>query len=101
MLSEELDGLRAELESKDTVEVFSFRENSILATLGTRDGPVTAPILEYKVTSNSSLIVQGKFPVIWENLEFSTGYITVQRNGKKATYKTSKSPTKKQERKLP
>lgn len=92
MLREKLKGLRAELESESNVEVLSFHEFSVSATLGTKDGPVTAPILEYKVTSSDSLVIEGLFPIIWENIEFGNGTISVVRNGEVATYNASKSP---------
>ncbi len=101
MLERELEGLRAELESKDCVEVLSFNEGSVSATLGTKDGPVTAPILEYKITSDRSLIIYGLFKITWENIEFGSGSITVLRNGEKAVYRTSRRPKNKQQRRLP
>ena len=91
MLSEELKGLRAELESEDSLEVLCFHEGAVSATLGIKDGPVTAPILEYMITGDRSLIIEGLSPITWEDINFGDGSVTVMRNGEIAIYKTSKS----------
>jgi hypothetical protein len=91
MLNKKLDGLRAELADNDSVEVLSFNDGSITATLGVKNGPVTAPILEYKITGDNSLIIQGGFEITWENVEFSGKFINVVRNGKLAMYNITKN----------
>ncbi len=101
MLEQELDGLRAELIDDESVEVFSFNGSSIAATLGTKSGPVTAPIVDYEVTGINSIIIRGLFPIIWENIEFNEGFIRVKRNGSNATYKTTKRENASKKRKLP
>jgi len=101
MLNKKLDGLQAELVDNERVETLSFNGGSISATLGVKNGAVTAPILEYKITGESSLEISGIFSIKWENIEFEENRINVARNGEHVVYKITKISTKKQQRRLP
>lgn len=70
MLAEKLNGLKVVLDHEELVEVLQFGDDMISATLGVKDGPVTAPLLKYNVTSDNSLIIRGLFDIIWNNIEF-------------------------------
>ncbi len=87
MLCEKLNGLRVELESLDRVEIFSFRQGSVSAVFGSKDGPLVAPILSCRITGDSSLVIDGVTPINWENIEFGLEAISVMRNGVKSMYK--------------
>lgn len=92
MLLDRLEGKKFDLISKDLVETLTFKDNHVSATLGVKNGPLTAPVLQCTVTSDNSLIIKGLFPIIWNNIEFGEGIITVQRNGEYAEYKILNTP---------
>lgn len=90
MLEEKLVGLRAELIDEESVEILCFGRSSVAATIGTKSGPVASPIIDYEITGDNLIIIGRLFPIIWENIEFGKGIITVDRNGKNAIYKITR-----------
>jgi hypothetical protein len=67
---------------EQTVEHFSFlaEGNHVAAILGTRDGPVCAPIFRYNVTDDGKVeILDGDKPLFtWECIELSDGILTAR-----------------------
>ena len=87
MLLGKIDGLKVSLVDENKIEVFSFRGDSVSATLGTIDGPVCAPILTVHEVDDASLIISDQsFEIKWNNVEITDSAIKVMRNGKSATY---------------
>lgn len=87
MLKDKLQGLKLSLDDNDTVEVFHFGSNNVSATLGTVNGPVCAPILDFKITSESSILIEGQgIEITWESIEIGANELRTIRNGKKSVY---------------
>lgn len=86
MLLDTLNGLTLKLIDDDIIEEWSFSEGLISATMGSINGPVTAPILKFNITGNDSLIIKGLFPIIWDKIEFSQRHVKVNRNSEPAVY---------------
>jgi hypothetical protein len=103
MLNELLEGLKVTLNDENIVEDFTFSGDNVIATIGTVNGPVCAPILEFKINNPSSLTVKGQgFEISWESIQISDSQVSTIRNGKPAIYKIKGNFTPKQkERRLP
>ena len=57
--SEELTGHRYELTDGDIVQIFTFfKEGAVAATLGTKSGPQTGPLLTWKIDPGGVLVIQ-------------------------------------------
>ena len=53
----------------EIIEELGFIGDQVVATMGSRTGPVCGPILDYEVTSeNSILIDREQFNIAWEQL---------------------------------
>ena len=85
MIEKELEGLKVSISDKNIIEDFTFSGNRVIATMGTVDGAVCAPILELKILSPSSIAIKGQsFEITWEDIQISEKQITTTRNGKPA-----------------
>ncbi|WP_299581882.1 hypothetical protein [uncultured Microbulbifer sp.] len=88
MLIEKLKGMRVCLDSPTRVEQLGFGENQVSATIGTKGGPVCAPLLKYSVLSDDSLVIdKDKFNIEWKNIRVGEEYISVVRNDVECKYK--------------
>ncbi len=102
MLLERIDGLKVSLVDENTIEVFSFGDDSVSATLGTKDGPVCGPILTAHEVDDASLIISDQsFEIKWDNVEITDSEIKVIRNGKSATYEITDKRPGRPKRRLP
>jgi len=92
---EKIKGLRLELIDQTIVEVYTFSSTSdyVAVTMGTNGGPLCGPIYQYKIISETSLMIydDSSFSIIWEEIEFNQNMLTVKSNGNKATYQMTKN----------
>ena len=103
MLKEELEGLNLSIIDEALIEDLGFTGNSVTATIGTKVGPVCAPLLEYEVTGNDSLVIDKEsFNIQWNKIELKEDTVDVIRNGAPAVYKVvSKQSDASVKRRLP
>lgn len=102
-MQNELDGLRVSIIHDEIIEDLGFLGDQVVATLGSKTGPVCGPILDYEVTSeNSILIDKEQFNIAWEEINVEEDKISVLRNGIPTIYKiVSKPEVEKKKRNLP
>ena len=90
-----LDGMRVSIIHDERTENFTFLDEKVVATLGSKDGPVCGPILSYEFTSeNSILIGKGQFNIEWEGIDVEENIISVLRNGVPTIYQIISKPGK-------
>ena len=91
---EKIKGLRLELVDQISVEVYAFSSTSdyVAVTMGTKGGPLCGPLYQYKIISETSLMIydDSSFSIIWEEIEFNQNMLTVKINGNKVTYQMTK-----------
>ena len=94
MLEDKIKGLRVELISDEIVEVYSFSSTSdnVAVTIGTKEGPLCGPLYQYKIISETSLMIydESSSRFKWEAIEFGHNEMTVSSKDRKITYQTSK-----------
>ena len=80
---------------------FHLGDNGVAATLGTRNGPVCAPILQYTVTDDGKVQFSDHHSILftWESVELLDGVLIAKCNQRVHRY--TFTPAKKQERYLP
>jgi hypothetical protein len=84
----ELEGLTVSLLDEVAIEDLSFHGNKASATLGTRDGPLCAPILEVLVTGPDSVQIKGQSVLIdWQGIKIGENEVQVVRNGRPSVYR--------------
>ena len=98
-----LDGLRISIVDDIIVEQLGFIGKNVVATIGSKEGAVCAPILEYKITGEGSLVIDpGNFNIVWSKVEIGENEISTLRNGVPTKYTiVSKPEDSKNARKLP
>ena len=103
MLKDELEGLRLSIVDETIIEDLGFSGDSVIATIGTKNGAVCAPVLDYEVTGNDSLVIDKEsFNIQWSQIEFREDTVAVIRNEAPAEYKiVSKSDSAAAKRSLP
>ncbi len=78
-----------ELISDSVVEQYRFHEQEyVAATLGTKGGPVCAPLLQYKALTDNSIEIydhNGSIAV-WSNIQVDADTVHVQCSGKTKTF---------------
>ncbi len=93
MLKGKLEGLRLSIVDETIIEDLGFSGDSVIATIGTKDGAVCAPILDYEITGNDSLVIDKEsFNIQWNQIEFGDDTITVIRNDAPTLYKIVSRP---------
>ena len=94
MLKNELEGLKLSIIDETSIEDLGFSGDSVIATIGTKDGPVCAPLLEYEITGNDSLVIDKEsFNIQWSQIELKEDTIAVIRNGTPTEYKVISRPS--------
>ena len=87
MISKDLEGLKVSLNDERIVEDFQFAGDKVIATIGTKDGAVCAPILDLKIINPSALTIEGQgLAIKWEDVQITDSQILTIRNGKPAIY---------------
>lgn len=95
MLKEKLLGLSVSLIDESIVETFSFVSDHLAATIGTKGGPVCAPILSFEIVGPRSLHIVGQgFRISWDQGEIGPERLSVWRNGIPALYRIDGQPVK-------
>src|SRR5215831_6940303 len=88
---------------EQTVEQFWFHvgDNGVAATVGTRNGPVCAPILRYSITENGQVQFSDHHAILftWESIELLDRVLVAKCDQRVHRY--TFTPAKKQERYLP
>lgn len=93
MLKGKLEGLRLSIVDENIIEDLGFSGDSVIATIGTKDGAVCAPILDYEITGKDSLVIDKEsFNIKWSQIEFAGDTITVIRNDSPTVYKIVSTP---------
>lgn len=88
MLKNQLVGLKLSIVDEHIIENLSFYDDSISSTLGSVNGAVCAPILQFKIIAKDALVIdENGFNIQWNNIEINQHSISVNRNGKQAQYK--------------
>jgi len=102
MLKSELKGLTLSIVDDSIIEDLSFSDDSVTATIGTNDGAVCAPVLNYEITGDDSLLIDKEsFNIEWQKIEFGGNTITVIRNDAPAVYRIVSRPSATTKRELP
>ena len=87
MLIKSLKGLNVSLKDNNVIQEFRFGDNSVAATIGTKDGAVCAPLLTLTINGDSSITMHGQsIELKWENIEINEKYISALCNGKPSIY---------------
>jgi len=87
MLIEKLEGLKVTLNDNDIAEELLFRDKSVSATIGEKNGAVCSPIFELQIINETSIIIKGQgIEIKWENIKINTNQISTIRNGKESIY---------------
>ncbi len=102
-LIRELRQARLELQDDRVLEQFWFGDDDhVVATLGSKDGPVCGPVLQYRITDDAAVEITGsdgtKF-YRWEQLQISGDVLTVMCAGVSKKFSITRTPQK--ERYLP
>lgn len=88
MLKDKLLGLSVSLIDESIVEIFRFASDHLAATIGTKGGPVCAPILALEIVGPVSLRIVGQgFRISWDQVEIGPERLSVRRNGIPAQYR--------------
>lgn len=94
MLKGKLEGLKLSIVDENIIEDLDFSGDSVIATIGTKDNAVCAPILDYEITGNDSLVIDKEsFNIQWNQIEFGVDTITVIRNDVPTVYKIVSGPS--------
>lgn len=98
-----LQQARLELQDSALLEQFWFKDGgSVIATLGTKDGAVSGPVLGYTINGEGSVLI-GKecHPPFykWEHIELRADELVVVCGGKVKRFSVTRPP--KRERGLP
>ncbi len=102
MLKVKLEGLSLSIVDDTIVEDLCFTGDSVIATIGTKDGALCAPILDYEIIGNGSLVIdKDNFNIQWKRIEFVGETIEVVRNDTSAVYKIVSRPATSAKRALP
>jgi hypothetical protein len=104
-LSNALDLIRSlfqatlELQDEHAVEVFMFsNENHVVATLGTKDGPICGPGLLYRVTEDDVLEIldhRGTVLCKWEKIQVRGDTLNVVCAGRTKVFSITRPPANK------
>lgn len=87
--ADELVGYMLELDSKTAVQQFSFTERGdALATLGTKDGPLCAPIVLWKIETDGILriMINEKDSMVLKKLKVVGNKYYVEEDGVRCEY---------------
>lgn len=88
MLKEKLEGLRLSIIDDTRVENLHFVGDTVVTTIGTKDGPLCGPILDYEVTGPDALVIDfDGAPIRWSHIEIGDQTVSVVRNGVKTSYR--------------
>ncbi|WP_149981176.1 hypothetical protein [Pseudoalteromonas rhizosphaerae] len=90
MIKNKLEGLMLSIIDDTRIEDFCFTDNFVIATIGIKDGPIYAPVLDYEITGDESLIIdKDSFNIEWKQVVFEGNTISVIRNNKPALYRVA------------
>lgn len=85
---------RIELVSDTLVNSFCFRATGqVAATIGTKDGPLAAPLFDYRVVSQDSIEIVGFDGRIerWTGIRVEGDLLHVERDGQRAVFTIGKT----------
>lgn len=93
MLKGKLEGLGLSIVDEKIVEDLRFSDDFVVATIGSKDGAVFAPILDYEITGSDSLVIDKEhLNIKWSRIEFSDDTIAVIRDDEPTVYKIISRP---------
>jgi hypothetical protein len=88
---------KLELQDERVLEQFWFtNDNHVVATLGTKGGPVCGPVFEYRVTADDAVEIFSDKTVEyrWENVQMSGDVLALVCQGKPKTFTITRAPEK-------